>query len=50
MKENLTKQIGVRFYKEDIDKIQKRAYKERINLSTYVRNVVSKVIDNDVSL
>tara|TARA_R100001440_G_scaffold67167_1_gene88397 strand:+ start:1522 stop:1674 length:153 start_codon:yes stop_codon:yes gene_type:complete len=50
MKENLTKQIGVRFCKDDIDKIQKKAQKERINLSTYVRNVVSKVIDNDVSL
>jgi len=44
-KDNLTQQIGVRFYKDDIDKIQKKAQKERINLSAYVRKVVSIAIE-----
>ena len=44
-KDNLTQQIGVRFYKDDIDKIQKKAQKERINLSAYVRKVVSIAVE-----
>ena len=42
---NLTQQIGVRFYKEDIDKIQEKAKLERVNLSAYVRKVVSIAIE-----
>jgi|TARA_B110000977_G_C10979371_1_gene455508 predicted DNA binding CopG/RHH family protein len=46
-KENLTTQIGVRFYKSDLSKIKEVAQKERINLSAYVRKVVSKHIDDE---
>lgn len=46
MKRNhLTEQIGVRFFKEDIEKIQQKARQERVNLSAYVRKIVSKAIE-----
>ena len=44
-KDSLTEQIGVRFYKSDIQKIHEKARKERINLSAYVRNIVSIAIE-----
>ena len=48
MKENnLTQQIGIRFYENDMEKIQKKARKERVNLSAYVRKVVSLSLDED---
>ena len=44
-KDSLTEQIGVRFYKSDIQKIHDKARRERINLSAYVRKVVSIAIE-----
>ena len=46
-KENLTQQIGIRFYENDMEKIQKKASKERINLSAYVRKVVSIAVEDE---
>ena len=44
-KDSLTEQIGVRFYKSDIQKIHEKARKERVNLSAYVRKIVSIAIE-----
>ena len=46
-KDNLTKQIGVRFYDSDLPKIKEVAKRERVNLSAYVRKVVSKHIEDE---
>ena len=44
---NLTQQIGIRFYENDMEKIQKKASKERTNLSAYVRKVVSIAVEDE---
>tara|TARA_R110001592_G_scaffold193243_1_gene440395 strand:- start:434 stop:583 length:150 start_codon:yes stop_codon:yes gene_type:complete len=46
-KDKMTKQIGIRFFDSDLPKIKEVAKKERINLSAYVRKVVSKHIENE---
>ena len=46
-KNNLTQQIGIRFYENDMEKIQKKASKEKVNLSAYVRKVVSIAVEDE---
>ena len=45
-KDMLTNQIGIRFYDSDLPKIKELAKSERVNLSAYVRKVVSIHIEN----
>ncbi len=46
-KDMLTNQIGIRFYDSDLPKIKELAKSERVNLSAYVRKVVSIHIENN---
>ena len=45
-KDTLSEQIGIRFYKQDLPKIQEKAKIERTNLSEYIRKVVAIAVDD----